>query len=111
MFSLFLLWIGAPILLRSRGNLVLENLVLRQQLAVLKRRHRRPSLGLLDKFFWVVVRRFWSGWKRALIENQSGANGLRFQALRRGAPIQRRKRLNMARSYIRSTIGNIVVSC
>src|SRR3984893_7410326 len=67
MFSLFLLWIGAPILLRSRGNLVLENLVLRQQLAVLKRRHRRPSLGLLDKFFWVVVRRFWSGWKRALI--------------------------------------------
>src|SRR3984893_14487034 len=67
MFSLFLLWIGAPILLRSRGNLVLENLVLRQQLAVLKRRHRRPSLGLLDKFFCVFGRRFWSGWKRALI--------------------------------------------
>src|SRR6202521_5708598 len=68
MFSLIFLWIGALIrLFRSRGNLVLENLLLRQQLAVLKRRHRGPSLGLLDKLFWVVVRRFWSGWKQALI--------------------------------------------
>ena len=50
MFSLILLWIGVLIrLFRSRGNLVLENLVLRQQLAVLKRRHPRPSLGLFDK--------------------------------------------------------------
>src|ERR1700724_1109125 len=58
MFSLILLWTGAVIrLFRSRGNLVLENLVLRQQLAVLKRRHRRPSIGLLDKLFWVVVRK------------------------------------------------------
>src|SRR6266851_1843356 len=68
MFSLLLLWIGALIrLFRSHGNLVLENLVLRQQLAVLKRRHRRPSISLLDKLFWVIVRRFWSGWKQALI--------------------------------------------
>src|SRR5260221_13508693 len=68
MFSLLLLWIGALIrLFRSRGTLVLENLVLRQQLAVLKRRHRRPSIGPLDKLFLVVVRRFWSGWKQALI--------------------------------------------
>jgi hypothetical protein len=50
MFSLILLWIGALIrLFRSRGNLVLENLVFRQQLAVLKRRHPRPSLGLRTK--------------------------------------------------------------
>jgi putative transposase len=68
MFSIILLWIGALIrLFRGRRNLVLENLVLRQQLSVLKRRHRRPSIGLLDKLFWVVVRRFWSGWKQALI--------------------------------------------
>src|ERR1700736_5545712 len=68
MFSLILLWIGSLIrLFRSRGNLVLENLVLRQQLTVLKRRHRRPRIVLLDKLFWVVVRRFWSGWKQALI--------------------------------------------
>jgi hypothetical protein len=57
MFSLFLLWIGALTrLFRSRGNLVLENLVLRQQLVVLKRRHPRPSLAFFDKLFWVVVR-------------------------------------------------------
>src|ERR1700694_4530807 len=69
MFSLLLLWIGALIrFFRGRRNLVLENLVLRQQLAVLKRRHRRPSIGLLDKLFWIVVRRFWSGWKQALID-------------------------------------------
>src|ERR1700730_340575 len=28
---------------------------------------RRPSIGLLNKLFWVVVCRFWSGWKQALI--------------------------------------------
>ena len=68
MFSLLFLWIGALIrLFGNRGNLVLENLVLRQQLAVLKRRHPRPSLGLFDKLFWVVVRRFWSEWRQALI--------------------------------------------
>src|ERR1022692_3915112 len=51
----------------ARRTLVLENLVLRQQLAVLKRRHPRPSLGLFDKLFGVVVRRFWSEWRPALI--------------------------------------------
>src|SRR4029077_4360685 len=40
---------------------------LRQQLAVLKRRHKRPRIGLLDKLFWVAVRRFWSGWQQSLI--------------------------------------------
>ena len=53
--------------LRARRSLVLENLALRQQLAVLKRRHPRPRLDLLDKLFWVAVRRFWSGWQQSLI--------------------------------------------
>src|ERR1700737_615695 len=68
MFSVLFLWIGALIRLsRSRGNLVLENLLLGKHLRVVKRRHRRPSIGLLDKLFWVIVRRFWSEWKKALI--------------------------------------------
>jgi putative transposase len=68
MFSPLLLWIRALLrLFRSRGSLVLENLALRQQLTVLKRRHRRPSLGIFDKIFWVVARRVWSGWKHSLI--------------------------------------------
>src|SRR5215472_10175995 len=52
---------------RSRQALLLENLALRQQLAVLKRRNLRPSLGKLDRLFWVVARRLWSGWKQSLI--------------------------------------------
>jgi serine/threonine protein kinase len=41
----------------SRHSLLLENLALRQQLAVLKRRHPRPKLSPLDKLFWVLARR------------------------------------------------------
>src|SRR5271155_1140406 len=52
---------------RGRKSLLLENLALRQQLVILKRRHPRPSLGLLDKLFSVVARRVWSGWKQALL--------------------------------------------
>ena len=67
MFNMFFLWFGALIrTFQSRRNLILENLVLRQQLAVLKRQHPRPRLNGFDKLFWVVVRRWWSGWKNAL---------------------------------------------
>src|SRR6266852_8127382 len=62
------LLVGAfPRLFRIRRWLLLENLALRQQLAALKRRHPRPRLTALDKFFWVFTRRFWSAWKQALI--------------------------------------------
>jgi hypothetical protein len=64
MFNLLFLLFGALAgVFRSRRHLVLENLALRQQLTVLKRRRPRPILGLLDKLFWVVARRIWSGWK------------------------------------------------
>jgi len=53
--------------LHARRTLLLENLVLRQQLAVLKRKHTRPRLRAFDKIFWVLALRFWSGWKQALI--------------------------------------------
>jgi putative transposase len=68
MFNLFLLLFGALLrLFRSRVSLVFENLVLRQQLAVLKRRRPRPSLGIFNKLFWISVHRFWPKWKQALI--------------------------------------------
>ena len=54
-------------ILRSRRDLLLENLALRQQLGVLKGKYPRPQLATADKFFWVVLRRLWPGWKRALI--------------------------------------------
>src|SRR6266446_744722 len=68
MFRFIGLCFGTPVrLLRARRGLLLENLALRQQLAVLKRRHPRPRLDLLDKFFWVTIRRFWSAWQQSLI--------------------------------------------
>src|SRR5271168_4517874 len=68
MFNLIFLWFGALArAFHSRRSIVLENIALRQQLAVLKRRRPRPRLDLLDKLFWVAARRFWSEWKQALI--------------------------------------------
>jgi transposase InsO family protein len=52
---------------RSRRELLLENLALRQQLAVLKRKHPQSRFVAPDKMFWVILRRLWPGWKRALI--------------------------------------------
>jgi putative transposase len=51
----------------SRRDLLLENLALRQQLAVLKERCPLPKLGTTDKLFWVMLRRMWLGWKLALV--------------------------------------------
>jgi putative transposase len=52
--------------LRS-SDLALEILALRQQVAVLKRKRSRPPLNSSDRLFWVLLQRFWSGWKSALI--------------------------------------------
>ena len=52
---------------RYRRDLLLENLALRQQLAVWKRRRPQPRLSVSDKLFWVTLRRAWAGWKQALI--------------------------------------------
>jgi putative transposase len=68
MFDLFPLLFGLLArLFRSRESLLIENLVLRQQLAVFKRKHGRPRLAAMDKCFWIALRRFWSSWKTALI--------------------------------------------
>ena len=68
MFCFLRLWFGTLVrLFRSRHGLLLENLALRQQLVVLKRRHPRPKLDLFDKLFWLLVHRCWSGWKQSLL--------------------------------------------
>ena len=52
------LWFGVLVrVFRSRRSLLLENLALRQQLTVLKRKHPKPKLRVLDKLFWVLARR------------------------------------------------------
>ena len=50
----------------TQRSLAIENLVLRQQLAVLKHRHPRPRLTDTDRFFWVVLSRIWVDWRESL---------------------------------------------
>jgi putative transposase len=55
-------------LLGSRSALIAENLLLRQQLAVLTRPTRqRPRLHTRDKLLWMVVRWVWRDWRRHLV--------------------------------------------
>jgi len=68
MLRLIKLFFGSFLrMLYSRRDLFLENLALRQQLAVLRSRHPRPRFSVQDKFFWVAALRWWSGWKRVLV--------------------------------------------
>jgi len=53
--------------LMLRSELALENLALRQQLAVLNRRQRRPKLWKLDRGFWLQLSRSWERWKETLV--------------------------------------------
>jgi transposase InsO family protein len=53
--------------LMSQRELALENLALRQQLAVLKRTTKRPTLTHADREFWVALSRVWPDRQNALI--------------------------------------------
>ena len=52
--------------LATRQTLLLENLALRQQLAVLQRDSKRPRLRKADRVFWVFLSRSWTGWTGTL---------------------------------------------
>src|SRR5262245_22470106 len=55
-------------MLRTQGDLVVENLLLRHQLAVLTRSTRkRPRLRGRDKALWLLARRCCAGWRRHLV--------------------------------------------
>ena len=56
-----------PFFLGGQRQLALENLALRQQLAVYKRMAPRPRLRTIDRFFWVGLARAWTGWRGALV--------------------------------------------
>src|SRR5215813_11041408 len=52
---------------QDRGDVALEVLALRQQVAVLKRKRPRPPLNSLDRLFWTLLHRCWSRWADVLI--------------------------------------------
>ena len=53
--------------LRTRAELALENLALRQQLAALHRSTSRVRLRRDDRAFWIGLSQIWSRWSDALI--------------------------------------------
>jgi putative transposase len=53
-------------LYRTRRDLAFENLVLRQQLAVLNEKGARPRLSSADRSFWALVSKLWPKWPGAL---------------------------------------------
>jgi len=52
---------------KSRSRLIAENLCLRQQLIVFKRRQVRPPLRDTDRRFWVLACRWFAEWRNSLI--------------------------------------------
>jgi putative transposase len=56
-----------PFAFGGHRQLALENLALRQQLAVYKRTMPRPKLRATDRLLWVALARVWAGWRQALV--------------------------------------------
>jgi putative transposase len=68
MLNSFLLAIRFLILVFSGNKQVaLENLALRQQLAVFTREKKRPRLHNRDRVFWIALRNLWKDWRTALV--------------------------------------------
>ena len=72
------------LLLRSIGLLccghravAIENLALRQQLAALTRKVKRPQLRRRDRLFWILLAKRWREWRTALMVVQPGERHLR----------------------------------
>src|SRR5260370_42201291 len=51
---------------RGHRAVVLENLGLRQQLAIYKRKKKRPRLVGRDRWFWIVLSAVWKDWRSPL---------------------------------------------
>ena len=64
---LYVLLATARSRLKSQREFALENLALRQQLAILHRKTKRAKLTKADRAFWVALCRLWPGWQNALL--------------------------------------------
>jgi hypothetical protein len=65
-FKLPLVLFIVAAVLKDRADLVAENIALRHQLSCVIHRGARPALRPIDRVFWVLLSRFWSGWKASL---------------------------------------------
>jgi hypothetical protein len=55
-----------PAVFKDRADLVAENLALRHQLSCFIHRGPRPRIRPVDRVFWVLLSRFWDGWREGL---------------------------------------------
>jgi putative transposase len=55
------------LILAGHKQIVLENVALRQQLAILKREQPRPKLHYRDRLFWIFLMKIWKQWRTALV--------------------------------------------
>jgi len=56
-----------PSAFMGRRALVLENLALRHQLLMLRRRGQRPDVLDRDRWFWIALLRIWKHWQSTLV--------------------------------------------
>jgi len=63
---LFAVFKTARSLFKSRRQLVLENLALRQQLVMIKPSVKRPRVSPVDRLFWVLFSKYVDGWRAML---------------------------------------------
>ncbi len=62
-----LLWIFVRAFFVHRANLAMENLALRQQLAILNRKAARPRLRIRDRWFWMAISKLLPNWRSILL--------------------------------------------
>ena len=52
---------------KSKNDIIIENLTLRQQLATYKAQNLKPKLRERDRFFWITLKNSWSKWIDSLV--------------------------------------------
>src|ERR1700739_5163288 len=52
---------------KGDAAILLENLVLRQQLSIYKRKQKHPRLTAHDRWFWIALAAVWKDWRKALV--------------------------------------------
>jgi hypothetical protein len=52
---------------KSKNDLIIENLALRQQLSTYKAKKIKPTIKERDRSFWIALKKSWSKWTDTLI--------------------------------------------
>ena len=66
----------------NQAQLAVENMALRQQLAILRAKSKRPRTTWSQRLFWVLLARWWRG-----CETREGVSACLCQTLLRGSAV------------------------